>query len=111
MGSPLGPTLANLFLVHYESKWLENCPQQFKPQFYRRYVDDIFVMFKKKDRVKKFLRYINSRHCNIKFTCEEEKDNKISFLDISIRRNNNALETSIFHKPTFSGAYTNVNVF
>ena len=23
MGSPLGPTLANLFLVYYEHKWLE----------------------------------------------------------------------------------------
>ena len=105
MRSPLGPTLANLFLVHYKSKWLENCPQQFKPQFYRRYVDDIFVMFKKRDHVKKILRYINSRHRNTKFTCKEEKDNKISFLDISIGRNNNALETSIFHKPTFSGVY------
>ena len=111
MGSPFGPTLANLFLVYYESKWLENCSQQFKPQFYHRYVDDVFVMFKKRDHVKKFLRYINSRHRDIKFTCEEEKDNKISFLDISIRRNNNAMETSIFRKPIYSGVYTNFNSF
>ena len=33
MGSPLGPTLINLFSVYYESKWLEDCPQQFKQQF------------------------------------------------------------------------------
>ena len=68
-------------------------------------------MFKKRDHVKKFLRYIDSRHRNIKFTCEEEKNNKISFLDISISRNNNALKTSIFRKPTFSGVYTNFNSF
>ena len=68
-------------------------------------------MFKKKDHVKKFLRYINSRHRNIKFTCEEEKDNKISFLDISISRHNNGLETSIFRKLTFSGVNTNFNSF
>ena len=74
-------------------------------------MDDIFAMFKKRDHVKKFLRYIDSRHRNIKFTCEEEKNNKISFLDISISRNNNALETSIFRKPTFSGVYTNFNSF
>ena len=45
------------------------------------------------------------------FTWKEEKDNKISFLDISISRNNNALEASIFRKPTFSGIYTNFNSF
>ena len=45
------------------------------------------------------------------FTCKEEKDNKISFLDISISRNNNALEASIFRKSTFSGIYTNFNSF
>ena len=45
MGSPLGPTFANLFLVYYEQIWLEKCPLQFKPKYYRRYVDDIFLMF------------------------------------------------------------------
>ena len=35
IGSPLGPTLANLFLAYYESKWLEDSQQQFKTQFYR----------------------------------------------------------------------------
>ena len=58
MGSPLGPTFANLFLVYYEHKWLENCPLHFKPKFYRRYVDDIFLMFDKKNHVKKFLKYM-----------------------------------------------------
>ena len=41
-------------------------------------------MFEHKDYVKKFLRYINSRHCNIQFTCEKESNDKIQiypFLD------------------------------
>ena len=84
MGSPLGPTFANLFLVYYENMWLDKCPHQFKPKYYRRYVDDIFLMFEKKNHLKKFLKYMNSRHQNIKFTFEEEHDNKIAFLDISI---------------------------
>ena len=56
MGSPLGPTLANLFLVNYESNWLKECPVQFAPKYYRRYVDDIFLLFKAKDHVKVYLR-------------------------------------------------------
>ena len=31
MGSPLGPTMANVFLSLYEMKWLEQCPNEFKP--------------------------------------------------------------------------------
>ena len=31
MGSPLGPTLGNAFLCHYEKEWLDNCPIHFKP--------------------------------------------------------------------------------
>ena len=40
--SPLGPTLANVFLCHYEKIWLNECPSLFKPIVYRRYVDDFF---------------------------------------------------------------------
>ena len=44
MGSPLGPTLANIFLGYHEEKWLADCPSEFKPAYYRRYVDDIFIL-------------------------------------------------------------------
>ena len=44
MGSPLGPTLANAFLCHYEKEWLDNCSIHFKAVIYKRYVDDIFVL-------------------------------------------------------------------
>ena len=30
MGSPLGPTMANVFLSFYKVKWLEQCPNEFK---------------------------------------------------------------------------------
>ena len=45
MGSPLGPSLANAFLCFPEQIWLNNCPEDFKPVHYRRYVDDISVSF------------------------------------------------------------------
>ena len=34
MGSPLGPTLANAIICHYEKNWLNECPSQFKHVVY-----------------------------------------------------------------------------
>ena len=47
MGSPLRPTLANIFLCYHESIFLKDCPKDFKPDYYKRYVGDIFVLFNK----------------------------------------------------------------
>ena len=46
MGSCLGPTLANTFLCHHETNWLSDYPSECKPIFYRRYIDDTFLLFK-----------------------------------------------------------------
>ena len=45
IGSRLGPTLANVFMCPFENIWLENCPAHFKPFVYRRFLDDIFLLF------------------------------------------------------------------
>ena len=37
MGSPLGPTLTNIFLCYHESNWQKDCPKDFKPVYYKRY--------------------------------------------------------------------------
>ena len=111
MGSPLGPTFANVFLGFHENNWLESCPTQFRPLYYRRYIDDVLVLFKDKTHVKKFLRYLNSKHNNIEFTHEEEDNNTLAFLDIKITRINNKFITSIYRKKTFSGVYLNFHSF
>ena len=106
MGSPLGPTLANAFLCHYEKEWLDNCPIHFKPVIYKRYVDDIFVLFSSKEHLQLFVDYMNKQHKCLKFTSEAENDNSFSFLDIKITRHNQQFKTSVYRKPTFSGVFT-----
>ena len=64
MGLPLGPTFANIFMSYHESIWLNQCPANFKPIFYRRYIDDRFVVFKDRDNVAMFLDYLNSIYIN-----------------------------------------------
>ena len=71
MGNPLGPSFANIFQCYHENNWLENCPEQFKPKFYKRYVDDLFLLLENPNQVTPFLNYLNSQHSNIKFTMEK----------------------------------------
>ena len=106
MGSPLVITLANAFLCHYEKEWLDNCPIHFKPVIYKRYVDDIFVLFSSKEHLQLFVDYMNKQHKCLKFTSEAENDNSFSFLDIKITRHNQQFKTSVYRKPTFSGVFT-----
>jgi len=107
MGSPLGPTLANAFLCHHESKWLADCPSHFKPVMYKRYVDDVFLLFNDVSHVKMFLDYVNSKHVNIQFTSEVEVNNSLSFLDIRLERDDKTFKTSVYRKPTFTGSGLN----
>ena len=111
MGSPLGPTLANLFLCYHERKWLSDCPVDFKPLKYRRYVDDCFLAFKSKQHASKFLEYLNSKHKNISFTAEYEENNKIPFLDILITKGEGMLSTDVYRKNTYTGLGLNYHSF
>ena len=74
--------LANTYLCHYEKLWLDRCPPKFKPVVYRRYVDDVFVLFKSKDHLLLFAKYMNTRHKKLKFTFDFEQNNSFSFLDV-----------------------------
>ena len=108
--------------LHWDLYWLmclcaiqkENgqvsVPRNLKPIYYRRYVDDSFVIFKSREQVEPFLRYLNSRHKNIKFTFEVEQNGVLPFLDIRVRRAQ-SFHTSVYRKPTFTGLYTNFSSF
>ena len=52
---PLCPTLANVFLRHFEEKWVFDCSIDYKPISYERYIDKTFLQFLSKLQVKKFL--------------------------------------------------------
>jgi hypothetical protein len=104
MGSPLGPTLANFFMNNLEKRILKDCPDQFKPIIYKRYVDDTFTAFKSIDQAQNFLNYINNFHQNIKFTMEIETEGKLAFLDTMLDHNQTPnINVSIFRKNTFTG--------
>ena len=52
---------------------LDKGAEEFQPVFYMRYVDDIFVLFRKEEHLKLFLNYFNTCHENInKFNSDKE---------------------------------------
>ena len=70
MGSPLGSSRANTFLAHHEENWLDGCPLEYRPLYYRLHIDDIFALFRSSDHLKQFENYLNSCHVNMIFTIE-----------------------------------------
>ena len=87
MGSPLRPCLANAFLSYQKKIWLNSRPQGFKPVFYRRYVDNIFVLFKSNYHLKYFQEFLNSFHINMSFLWRQEDKTDFSFLMLKLFAN------------------------
>ena len=110
MGSRLGPYFANTFLSFHEHNWIANCPPEFKPLFFCRYVDDCFAIFSSPDHVWPFHEYLNLQHPNISFTSEFENNSTLPFLDILIDRSN-GFSTSVYRKPSFTGLFTHFDSF
>ena len=47
----------------------------------------------------------------MKFSFEEEKNGKLSFLDEEVSREGNKFATTVCRKPTFSGVYAHFDSF
>ena len=101
MGSPLGPTLANIFVGYCEKK----IPDEEWPEMYSRYVDDVFSHFRSQEESIMFHKRLNSLHPSLRFTVEGEEDGSLPFLEVKVTRTEAGMVTSIYRKPTFTGLY------
>ena len=86
---PLGRTFVNAFLCFHQQIWLNECTDEFETVYYRRYIDDMFVLFRSPVYPKKFKYYLNSKYRNITFTCEKQHNSSMPFLDVLITRTSN----------------------
>ena len=85
MDSPLGPLFADIYVNYLESKLMSRLKRN-GILFWKRFVDDTFVIIKKDADINKLIDILNSFDNNIIFTYEEEVDNSLPFLDIYITR-------------------------
>ena len=97
MGSPLGPTLANIIMTEFEQEIVKRLINSGLIRFYNRCVDDTLIHMRPSD-VQLILTKFNSFHPNLQFTVDELSDNDIHFLDIQIHPSG----TSVYRKPMHS---------
>lgn len=96
MGSPLSPILAKILMNDILNTILPTLPSQ--PKTLALYVDDSFWVVNR-NHVDFISEALNSYHPRINFTCEIEKDRKISFLNLMIYRTDEELITNWYMKP------------
>ena len=104
MGSPVSPTIANLYMEYLEQKALSTVPHL--PRFWHRFVDDTFVIHKEVNK-QDFLQHINSVDPAIRFTVEDNKeDGFIPFLDTIVKPEaDGSLSITVYRKPMHTDQY------
>ena len=102
MGRLLGPVLANIFVCYNENELFDF---SVKPQFYKRYVDDTFAIFKNEAECDEFFNILNSLNPALKFTSEKEESESLAFLGVKIQKSDNKFIISVYRKPSFTGQY------
>ena len=73
-------------------------------------MDDTFVYIKR-GAIEYVLPVLNSFHGNIKFTHEQENNNRLRFLDVSLITNDEKINTIVFRKDTYNNLYLHWDSF
>ena len=83
MGVSLGPVLGNIIMTEWEKVTLVKLMKQKVIMFYTRYVDDTFLIIKKRD-INYVLNQLNIFDKNLNFTIDTFENSVPHFLDIEI---------------------------
>ena len=106
MGSPLGPVLADIFMIELGKRILPELTECIKN--WKRYVDGT-ISFVKLGTINYITTKLKSFDNNIQFTFEEEDKGTLLFQDVLVRRKGNSIVTTVFRKPTNNDIYLNKN--
>ena len=111
-GTPIGKSisgpLAGIYLNWFEKTYVFNEGNRFKPVFWKRSRDDIFVIWNQGDfELDCMLWYLNGIEPRTQFTIEREENSCLPFLDLHIRRQSDGLITKVYRKETHTQRYLN----
>ena len=109
MGSPLGPTMTNVFLSFYKVKWLElrNLNQFFTEDMLMTYLFSTIRLSTSRNFVIILILVIQT----FLFPLNKKKNGNLSLLNVEVSREKGKFVTTVYRKPTFSGVYTHFEGF
>ena len=108
MGSPLGPTKANVFLSFLKWNGLNSALTN-SNQFFREDMLIIFSFYLNQLNISQNLMHISIS--NMSFSFEQEVNGKLPFIDVEESRQQGKFVTTVYWKPTFSSVYTHFHSF
>jgi len=105
MGTRMAPSYANTFMGWLEAKLLATAPEGRTPKVYKRFIDDIFMLWLwGREALDSFIAHANELHATIKFTYEASRS--VNFLDCTVSVSaDGTLDTDLYTKPTDTHQY------
>jgi len=101
MGAPTSSVFSEIYLQHIENTIISNILLIYHIVGYFCNLDDVLIVYSKNTtNIYDIFNIFNNIMSTMKFTIEEEKENKIKFLDITISKENDNLPLDIYRKPT-----------
>ena len=96
----LGPILDNIFLSHHGENWVNKCPVELKPTFYRRYEGGTFVPFASLEFSHSYqkIHFLTTRTSISALNMR----NLANFSVVKIFCKSNKFVTSVYRKPAFN---------
>ena len=104
MGAPTSSIFSEIYLQYLENTQIYDILMNYRIIGYFRYVDDNLIVHKKElTNIQEILGLFNNMTPTMTFTMEEEINNRISFLYITLTKTDQKISFNIFWKPTTIG--------
>jgi len=87
-------------LQYLDEKYVKHCLENKEITYYKRYVDDILIIFDQNKTSEDKIHIMNNINEHLEFKISRE-DKTINYLDLSINTNAKNVDLNIYRSPTF----------
>lgn len=99
MGATVAPSVAALYMSHFEDTYLYDSPGFRHISIWKRFLDDVFFIWTGSTKeLQGFLLWVNTLHEHIQFEAKQHHS-QIEFLDMLLYKEGHQLQSTLYRKP------------